>query len=208
MKNIKKINKKNISKYLKRFKLLIIFIALLAFASLIYYFKGLFIVAIINNKPISRIALIKKLESTYGKQTIDSLINKELILQEAKRKSISISDSEINAEIENIKKMLESQGTNLDEALAGQGQTLDSLNENIYLKKMIEKLLVNELKVTEDEAKKYFEDNKQYYDKNTKYDDIKSQIKDTLVQEKFNTEVQKFIDKLRTEGKIYQIVKY
>ena len=48
--------------------------------------RGLFVVALVNGEPISRIEVIKALEKQGGKATLDSLVTKKLIAQEARSK--------------------------------------------------------------------------------------------------------------------------
>ena len=53
-----------------------------------FFLKGLFIAAVVNGEPISRITIISELEKQGGKQILSSLVNKILILQEAKKKHL------------------------------------------------------------------------------------------------------------------------
>src|SRR4030066_771684 len=55
---------------------------------LMYLAKGLFIAAVVNGRPVSRLTLIKNLEKAQGKTTLDNLITEELISQEAKKEQI------------------------------------------------------------------------------------------------------------------------
>jgi hypothetical protein len=56
-----------------------------------YFYRGVFIVATVNGKPITRVMLWKVLEQQGGTQTLDTLITQELITQEGKKKSIRTS---------------------------------------------------------------------------------------------------------------------
>ena len=59
-------------------------LVIILIAAILFYFKGLFVVALVNGVPITRIAVINELEKQGGKQTLSSLVNQTLILQEAK----------------------------------------------------------------------------------------------------------------------------
>ena len=77
--------------------LIILFIILL-----LYFFKGLFIAAIVNGEPITRLSVVKELEKQSGKATLDNLITKKLILQEAKKRNVQVTKADLDSEIKKI----------------------------------------------------------------------------------------------------------
>lgn len=193
---------------LKKKKYFPILFVVLLLVAVLYLGRSLFFAALVGGKPISRIKLVNELEKQAGKQALDSLITKELVNQEAKRKGVNISDVDIKNEIDNISNLLEQQGTTLDAALQMQGQTVDELRENIRLQKTVEELLKDNIQVSDDEMLKYFEDNKSYYGEDVKYEDIKDSIKDQLTQEKLATEFQSLLERLKSEGNIIYFVNF
>ena len=66
---------------------------------LLYFGRGLLIAATVNGRPIARISLISELEKQGGNETLQSLITKELIKQEASKNKVTVSKDEINGEI-------------------------------------------------------------------------------------------------------------
>ena len=102
-------------------------------------FRNLFVAAMVNNHPISRLAVISELEKQGGKQTLESLITKSLIVQEADKRHIEISQKDIDGEIKKIQNNLASQGQTLEQVLQLQNMTKDQLVEQIKLQKIIEK---------------------------------------------------------------------
>lgn len=192
----------------KTTKLLIKAIALLLLLLLLYLGRSLFVAAIVGNRPITRISLIQELEKQSGQQALDNLITKELIYQEASKQNINIGSEEVTAEIDKIKSSLESQGTTLDAALSMQGQTRESLEENIRVQKTLEKVLQSDIEVSDEELSKYFEENKSLYGEGAKYEDLKENIKEQLKQEKLSTVFQTWIEKLRSDTKIIYFVNY
>ena len=83
-------------------KILIIIASIIIVLSLGFLFKSLFVVVIVNGKPISRLALIRDLEKAGGSQTLDNLIAKTLIEQEAKAKGVSLTQEEIDKEVKTM----------------------------------------------------------------------------------------------------------
>lgn len=168
----------------------------------LYYFRSLFVVAIVNGQPITRLSLIRDLEARQGKEALDSLITKTLILQEAKKQKIEISDEEINQAIKKLEESISGQGQNLDQLLAAQGMRRNDLGQQIRLQKIVEKILMKGIKVSDEEVKEYFEKNKSTFPENAKLEDAKEEIKKQLEQEKVNGQVQPWIQSLRDSAKI------
>lgn len=183
-------------------------VILLILVSVFYFSRGLFFAAIVDGKPISRIKLISELEKQGGDQTLDSLISMELIAREARRAGVDITDLEISSEIDVIKEYLEAQGTTLDFYLSMQGQTMDSLSENIKLQKTVEKLLSENIKVSEEEIMEFFEANREFYGEDIEYEDVKESIRDELAQQKLGSEFQILIQRLKEEGNIIYFVDF
>ena len=62
------------------------------------------IVAVVNGEPIRREQLGQECLRHYGKEVLESMINKHLILQECQRRNITVSRAEVDAEIERMAK--------------------------------------------------------------------------------------------------------
>jgi hypothetical protein len=67
--------------------------------SAVFFARNYLIAAVVNGQPISRLTVIQDLERQGGKQTLDTLITKSLIKQEAKKKNITVSQADINSEL-------------------------------------------------------------------------------------------------------------
>ncbi len=199
---VKTISKKGFNRYL----ILIVFLVLLGVA--LYYAKGLFIAAMVSGKPITRLELVKQLEKEGGKQALENLITKKIISEEARKEGVSISNEDVQAEIDKITKSIESQGSTLDAALSMQGQTRQSLEENIRIQKTVEKLLANDITINDDDILKYYNDNKTMFPKESKYEDLKGDIRDQLKQEKLSSAFKTWMDKVRSESQIVYFVNF
>lgn len=163
-------------------------------ASLAYYFKGQFIAAMVNGRPIWRWTLVRELEKQAGGQILDSLITKTLILQEAKKQKITISNAEIDQEIKEIEEKMTAQGQNLDQVLGLQGMTREGLEEQIQISQIAEKIVGQDVEVTEEEVDNYLEENKDYLPENISREEIKEQLGQQKIGEKFQTWVQSLRD--------------
>src|SRR3989339_155963 len=141
-------------------KTAIIIAAVIILGVLIYAGKGLFIAAIVDGSPISRLSVISKLEKTSGKKLLDSLIAERLVKNEVKAKKIVVSDEEINGEIKKIEDQIALQGGTLDEALIAENMSRNDLKTQIILQKELEKLVADRINVTDEEVAQYISDNK------------------------------------------------
>ncbi len=174
---------------------------------LAYYYRGLLIAATVNGSTISRLAVIKELESVSGKNALDSLITQKLINDEALKKGVTVTDEEVAAEITNVENQVKAQGMTLDEALKAQNMTLNILKKQIINQKKLEKILADKLQVTDDEAAQYIKDNKITI---TKGEEVaqKDQIKNQIKQQKFSAAAGELVASLKTQAKINYIVNY
>ncbi|MDO8583343.1 MAG: SurA N-terminal domain-containing protein [bacterium] len=188
-----------------RFFIPLIVLALVVVAFLL---KGLFVAALVNGQPISRLSLIQELEKQGGKQALSALVNQTLILQEAKKKNITVSQKEVDASVKQVEDSLKQQGQNLDEALAMQGMTKQDFTMQLELRSMVEKLLADKIKVTDKEITDYMEKNKDTLPTNLKEDEVKKGVKQQLAQEKLATASQAWLVELQKNAKINYFVNY
>lgn len=183
--------------------LVIVVVAIVAFA-----FKGLFVAAVVNGQPISRIAVIQQLEKQNGKQAVSSLVTQTLITQEAEKKHVTVNQSEVNADLKKIDDALKAQGQSLDVALSARGLSKQDLIEQITLQKLIEKMVGKSVKVTDDDVQKYIETNQDTLPKDLSEEELKKQVKQQLEQQQLQEKTQSFVADLQKKAKISYFVSY
>ncbi|WP_245995877.1 peptidylprolyl isomerase [Paenibacillus taihuensis] len=120
-------------------------------------------VASVNGVTITKNQLYDAMVAVGGKQTLDNLIQDELVKQEAKKKGIVITDKDVDAEIAKIKKQFPTEA-DFQSALQQAGMTLDDLKKQTPAQLRITKLVEPSVKVTDADVKQYFEQNKEQYD--------------------------------------------
>jgi parvulin-like peptidyl-prolyl isomerase len=173
-----------------------------------FFLKGLFVAALVNGEPITRIAIISELEKQGGKQALSALVNQTLILQEARKKNIQVSQAEIDTATKQIEDSLKSQGQSLDTALAAQGMTKQDLIAQLKLRNLVEKLLADKIKVTDKEIADYIEKNKDTLPTNLTGDEIKKSVGEQLKQQKLASASQTWLEELNKNSKINYFVSY
>jgi len=187
-------------------KKLIIFLAIIIVGFLLYQNKDLFIVATVNNRPISRQRFNQQIESQYGQQVLETMINEELIKQAAGDQKIVISQEKIDEEMAEIEKSLP-EGINLDQALQMQGMSRENLEEQMRLQLAIEEILAPKIQITDEELKQYIEENKDYFSA-TQEAQIREEAQEGLRQQKLNQNFQSWLQELTEKAKINRWLKF
>lgn len=203
-KSVVKDNKKSFARGIE-LKALIPAIIVVAIIGLLGLFRNQFVVATVNGKQISRIELIRELEKKDGKTVLESLISKELVMQEAEKRKVSVSDSEVKSQVSKIEKSVSDQGQNLELLLAQQNMTRADLTEQIKIQALLKKM-VGDIKVTDKEVADYLEQNKDSIPEGTKPEEIKAQVKEQLEQQKLNEKIQTFVADLQKKAKIENLL--
>jgi foldase protein PrsA len=208
MKKLQTIKKKLLFLIKKYKSKLVIGIVLILISTGLYLAKGLFVVATVNGKLISRLSVIKELEKQGGKQVLKGVIDQKIIDAELDKQKITVSKEEIDEEIKKIEEQVSKQGTTLKDALVQQNMTEEKLRSEIAIQKRIEKLLKDKIAVSESEIDTYINDSKATPPKDIKLEDFRKQISLQLQQQKLQTEAQKWVSDLTTNAKIKYFVNY
>ncbi len=184
-----------------RWQTLIVPVIIIVIAGLAFYYKGLFVAAKVDGHLISRMAVITQLERQSGKQALDILINKQLILNEADSKNIKVSSEELAGEFKKIEDQLSQQGMTLDQLYKSQNIGRGDLEKEILLQKKAEKMLGDKIAVSDQEASKYIKDNKINIAKGHEAEQIQ-QVKEQLRADKFSSEISSWISAARLKASI------
>lgn len=100
--------------------------------------------------------------SEIKKEVLESLINKQLLYQESKKKDITISDAELNKQMQQVKERFPDENT-FKEILKKEDLALDDLRSQIkrdlMLQRFIDTQFVENITVSDQEAKAFYEGN-------------------------------------------------
>lgn len=183
-------------------------IGIVVIIGILYLLKGFFIAAIVNGQPIFRFSLIQELEKQGGKRTLETLITKALIQQEAKKQNIIIDKKDIDAEIAKAEDSVKKQGQSLDSVLAMQGMTKEELREQIKLEKTIEKLISKDIQVSDKEITEFIEKNKDTLPEASDSARVKEIAKDQIMRQKISEKFQTWVSDMQKKAKINYFVQY
>lgn len=174
--------------------------------AVLFYFRGHFVAAVVDGQPISRWRVVQELERQGGKTTLEGLIVSTLIENEAREKGLSVSEQEVDEEINNIKASIADAGGVFEGALAERGYTEESLRRSIEMQLQMRKLLAEKIVVTDQEIDAYVTDNKITVPKDPK--EFREGIKKSLEEQKFGQEIEGLITSLKAKANIRYYVKY
>lgn len=167
----------------------------------IYALSKWAVVATVNGKPISRMEYTQELEKAAGQQVLEGIVTKTIIQQQAEKEGINVSQDEINGEIKKLEDQLKTQGQTLDQVLSFQGLTRESLQEQIRLQKIVEKL-VGDVKVSTEEVDAYIEQNEDLASEDTDLETLKTQAQEQLKRQKTDQQIQQLIQNLRQTSNV------
>lgn len=185
----------------KVFKLLLLIIVFFILGGIIYKNKGLIIIGTIDGKPVTSIELYNRMVKQYGKQTFDQMIAEQIIINEANKRGIAVSDQDIDQEISKIEQNL-GESTTLADAISQQGMTIDDLRSQIKIRLTATKLVQDKIEVNDSEIDAYLKNNKEFMDKEQDEAKQKEQIKQFLTDQKVNQQIQQLVSELRQNSQV------
>lgn len=197
-----------IAKTLKKPQVLVPVIALVILALLVYIFRSWFVVATVNGQILTRATLDKQLEQQYGKEALDALVTKTLVLQEADRQHVSVSQQEVNDSIKQISDTLSKQGQTLDSVLAARGMNKSDLQDQIKLQKIVEKLVGKNVTVSDQEISDYISQNQSSLPTGLSDAQLKEQVKQQLLNQKINDKAQSLVAELQKKAQINYVASF
>lgn len=189
----------------KAFLFGLVFLLVLGF---IYFSVRFLLVASVNGQLIDRLTIIKKLEKQGGEKTLDVIILKILINQEAKKRKVTVSQKDIDAEIQKIEANVTAQGSSLDQLLQQQGMKKNDLTEEVKIQLLVSKMVGNNINVTDKEIDNYIDSQKIQISPDPDQKFPREKIKQQVKQQKLQAKIQAFVADLKAKAKINYFVKY
>ncbi|WP_407271214.1 SurA N-terminal domain-containing protein [Radiobacillus sp. PE A8.2] len=145
---------------------------------------------------------------TVKQYTVDSVVGQTLIMQEAEKQDITVSDEDIENSLEVIRSQYENEEA-FTEALESNKYTLESLKEDIeddlYVQNYLDQVLPNS-EVTDEDAQTYYDEVASQNDELPAFEEVKETIKQMLSEQKQNEETNKLIEELRGNSDIEVLI--
>ncbi len=159
------------------------------------------IVAIVNGKPIYRMAYIKELQKS-DKTILEQMVQDALIKGEAENKGITIEQNEIDEAIKKIEDQVVAQGMKLEDALKSEGMTRETLIEQIRIQKIAEKLASPSADPTQEEIDSWLKTNKDYLSKTATKEELQTLAREQLKSQAQNMALNNWFTELKNSAKI------
>ncbi|WP_315970101.1 foldase protein PrsA [Bacillus tuaregi] len=120
------------------------------------------VIASVEGSPITKDELYDALVKQYGTSTISYLIDNKIVEQEAEKENITISEEEIEKEMQTY---IDANGGEeaFNNAIEQSGVTKKDIEKEIINYLSIVKLLESNIEITDEEIETYFEENKESY---------------------------------------------
>ena len=119
------------------------------------------VLATVNGEEITRNELYDAMFTNGGKEILERLITNRLILQEAKKLKISVSEEDIDTEIGKvIKENFYGAEDYFYQALEQYGITEDALRDDLKIELLLRKIVRDQITVTEEDTREYFIENR------------------------------------------------
>jgi len=188
--------------------LLVLSIVVVLVVGFISWNRGFFILATVNGQPIDRLTFIRETERLAGKRTMETLILKMLIDQEAKKKNISVTQDDIDKKIKEIEKQYKDQGQDLAVVLSSQGLSKGDISDFVKQDLSMEKLVKKDVKVTDKEIEDYIAKNSSSLPQDKTQEEIKKEVLGMLTSSKTDEKKQALIGQLQKSAKITNYTPY
>lgn len=170
-----------------------------------YFFKDKYLAAIVNGKPVFKLELSKRMESVYGKETLENLIVERLIGEEVVKNGVLVTDEEINKEVEKVSATLGS-GVKIEDALKFQGLTMEEFKKQLKMRLQVNKLLEKNITVSTEEVDTYIKDNGKTLIA-TAEAEKKVEAEQKIKEQKISDSIQTWISDLLAKAKITRFLK-
>ena len=120
-------------------------------------------VATVDGEAITRQEWLAAMESRYGKETLQGLVNEAVMEKAAKKFKLKVTDEEIDLEIALLRSAQDVNDTSLHSL------SKEQLRQKVRAQLILDKVLTNDVVIEDQEAKKNYEENKSLYNIPTTY---------------------------------------
>lgn len=173
-----------------------------------YLARNQFIVAMVNGKPIYRHTIINHLEKQSGKAILDQHITETLVQDEARKQGKSITEEQVDQEVQTITQELSTQGQDINMLLAQQGMNQTDLRQQIRLQKLIEQMVPANSDPTEEEIAAALKEQASFFPESMSEQERKTAIVNQIKRQKSSELMNTWLENLRKSASIQYLRSY
>jgi len=164
-------------------KNLVILLVVVAVGLLTYKLGPWLFPASINSRPVSRFELYSRLESLYGEQVLEDMINNRILDLAIADSGAKVDQTMVDEQIASLESQFEGLG-GLDSALDQQGLNREELKKQLYTQLAVEEILKEEIIPTEEEIQANYDAGLETLYADKSLDDVRENISESLRQDK------------------------
>lgn len=173
------------------------------------FFQGWVVAATVNGGAVSRFKVIKALEANDGEAALNAMIEEKLIEQAIRKAKVSVSQADVDAEIDALKEQFASIGQDFDSIVEQQGLTQDEANEQVKKQLQLEALLSENAAVTEEEIDEFIATNEiEIPADETEAATLRDTVRDSIQQNKLYAAYDELLANLKSDANITYFVNY
>lgn len=179
-------------------------VALVGIDYAVQYLNQKATVAIVNGERIYRKEFLSELEATYGYMIINQLISERVVYQKADAEGVSVTEEEIDEKIAEIQEKYGGEAA-FEELLEAQFITMEELRGEYERSTLLEKLLADEISITEQEKRDFYDQYKDLYfpeDTYASYEVAAQDVETQLTRQKMEEMLQGWLSNLQDEATI------
>ncbi len=123
------------------------------------------IIATVNDEPIMRDELFEAMYAQGGQEALDQLITRKLIIQLGESEGITVSEDELDEEVQSIiDESFQGQQEQFEMVLEQYGISIDAFRDDARLNLLVRKIAMEKIDTSEEEARQYFEEHRYLFD--------------------------------------------
>lgn len=134
-------------------------VIILGFIALFFFKRDLFVAATVDGNPITNYELQNRLNQDFRKQSLDQLINEQIVENEAGKNNVKVSSQEVLDKIKEYEQKYGGQDS-FDSILEQRGTTREALKGVMRTQLYLEKLYSSQATVSSQEIDDYIKTNK------------------------------------------------
>jgi hypothetical protein len=185
-------------------KVLALILILMFVDFFVQYLNNDYSIAVVNGQRIPKREYIKQLETMYGQQIADALIEEELVKQLGKENEVVIDKEKIDEAYNDIEERIGGKDA-LEEALVLNNITADELKSQLENELILKAIVEPTLEYTEEDLAKFFEEYKEFIYEDTAdvtFEEKRDEIEDYYVEQKVYEQKDIMLADFRTDATI------
>lgn len=190
--------------FLQKYRVLIVAILAVSLIGLFLTNKGLLIAATVNGKPIFRWSLNNVLVSRFGQQTLETMINEQLITDAADKAGVTVSPAEINTKEKELVASL-GDNVNIEDLLKYQGMTKKDFDDQIRLQLTVQKILGKDMVISDSDVANFIATNSAAF-RATDAAKLQEEARQVILENKVNEKLQPWFLELKEKAKIMKFL--